>query len=1151
MNHPADGANVQPDKSGHGRFRQFRPTSFVLEHRISVLVAIVVITLMGLTSYLSIPRESNPEIKIPIYVINTIYSGVSPADIENLITQPIEDELNTIPDIKEITSVSVEGYSSISAEFDPDVDLTDALQKVREKVDLAKPELPAAAEDPTIIEIDFSDFPIMEVNVSGEYDLVRLKEVAENIQDKIETNPAVREVTLSGGLEREVQINVDLAKLKYYGLDFQDVVDAIAFENVTVPGGSIDVGEKKYLVRIPGEFEEVQPIEEVVIDTRDGRPIYVRDVAVVDFGFEERDSYARLDGEAVVTLGIKKRTGENIIATSDAVKEVVNTMLPALPPTTRIEITSDQSDDIRDMVSNLENNIVSGLLLVLLVLLLFLGVRNATFAALSIPLSMLLSFVVIQAVGFSLNVVVLFSLILALGMLVDNAVVVVENIYRYIEAGTPNFEAARKAVGEVAGPVIAATATTLAAFAPMAFWPGIVGEFMKFLPLTLIITLSASLVVALLIIPVLCAMFMRRPDVESASRLTRLGIGLVVALLALVLAGIAGRNPLTAVLLVATAVGLWALQRTVLGPLNHLFQERLLPAMLASYRRQLTWTLHHRFLTLLATGGVFIATLVLFGLFSKGTVFFPEDIPPALAWVQVEAPLGTRVERVDQITQEFEAEINAVDGHQDIEAVVATSGGASSSDGFGSRGSHLATISLNFIDYKDRTVDAFDTLEELRQGLATRAAGADVSVEIPQGGPPTGRPVHVEFIGEDFDVLRELANRAVHTLQQSDVWFKLDGLESDLEAGRPELRVRVNRERAALYGLSTQDIGWTVRSAINGVVASTFREGDDEIDMRVRLAQRYRDQLSALGELQVVNDMGEAVPLSSLASWSVEEGLGGINRKDLNRVATVSSDVRAGHNNNAVVAEVAELLEPLFADLPAGYEARFGGQQEDQAESQAFLSRAFVLALMLIAFILISQFNSVIKPFVILTSVIMSTVGVLLGLLILQMPFGIIMSGVGVIALAGIVVNNAIVLIDYIELLRRRDGLGPIESLVKAGATRFRPVILTAITTIGGMIPLAIGLNFDFQGLYTSLSPELFWGGEQAAWWGPLAIAVIFGLAFATFLTLVVVPVLISVLDDGVVKLMPRLVRRRGHDPAPEPQGEVAMADVPAARQSS
>jgi multidrug efflux pump subunit AcrB len=1095
------------------KYREFWLTSYAVDHPTMVLVLTAAILILGLYSYLTTPKESSPEIVVPNIIVNTIYTGVAPKDVETLITRPLEEELNTIADVKTITSTSTEGYSSINVEFEAGLDMDEAMAKVREKVDIAKPELPEAAEEPGIFEINFAEFPIMQVNVAGPYSLVRLREVAEDLQDELEQIPSVLEVRLSGGLEREVQVDVDLAKLKFYNLSFTDVVDAIRDENVTVPGGSIDVGEMKYLVRVPGEFETTSPIADIVITTRNGRATYVRDVATVDFGFKERETYARLDGNPVVSLAVTKRSGENIIETADDVRAAIAAMEPQFPPGTSVKITSDQSEDIQEMVLSLENNIISGLILVVGVLFFFLGVRTSLFIGLEIPLSMLLSFLVFKMVGFTMNMVVLFSLILALGMLVDNAVVAVENVYRFRQQGWDQKQATKYAVGEIAVPIITSTATTLAAFLPMAFWPGIVGEFMKFLPLTLIITLSASLFTALVLIPPIVARYMKLEG-QPRVALTPTARRLLALVAAVVVLAVGAANLLAGVLAVATGVLLYLFTRYVGDPLARRFMDRGLPAIIDRYERRLHWALDHRGLVVGGSVAALILSFVAFGMFSAGVVFFPEDIPPSTVYVQIDAPVGTRVDETDQMVAEIERQLAALPEKQDFASVVATVGSSVSGDFFGASGSHLASVAVNLVDYQVRRSDAFGTMERMRRTVGTEIAGADISVEKPQDGPPTGAPVTIEISGEEPEQLRALADSVVHMLERSPVFARLDGLESDLDAGRPELVVDVDRERAALYGLNTLDVGSTVRNAINGVEASKYRDGKDEYDITVRLARAYREDLSALGDLTLKPDGPGQVPLSSVAGWRVSRGESDVRRKDLDRVATITSDVRAGYNANAVVAEVQRTLAGFAASLPPGYQLRYGGQQDEQAESQAFLSAAFVIALILITFILVWQFDSITKPLIIMTSVIMSTVGVMVGLIIFRMPFGIIMTGVGVISLAGIVVNNAIVLIDYTDTLRERDGLTRREAVVQAGKTRFRPVILTAITTVLGLVPLAIGMNFDFAGLYTRLNPDFYWGGEQAAWWAPMAIAVIVGLSVATFLTLVLVPVVYSLLDD-------------------------------------
>ncbi|NNM34091.1 MAG: efflux RND transporter permease subunit, partial [Gemmatimonadetes bacterium] len=630
-------ANGSGAQKPMGAYKEFKITSFAVDHATSVMVLFFFVTIAGLLAYRSIPKESFPETEIPMIAINTIYPGVAPGDIESLVTRKIEDELNTISDLKELTSTSVEGYSSVLAEFESSVDLNEALQKVREKVDLAKPELPTDAEDPSIVEFNISEAPIMQVNLAGEYGLVRLKELAEDLQDRVESLPAVLRADVRGGLEREVKVDLNLAKLKYYNVAIGDVLDAIRFENVNIPGGSIDVGGMKYLVRIDGEFEDPSVIEDLVITTVGGRPIYVRDVATVEFGFSERESFARLGDQPVVTLDIIKRSGENIIETAAAVRGEIAAMQPLFPPSTVVSITSDQSEDIFEMVSSLENNIISGLILIVGVLLFVLGLRTSAFVALSIPTSMFLSFVILGLLGVSMNMVVLFSLILALGMLVDNAIVIVENIYRFMEEGWDRNDAAKKATGEVAGPVIAATATTLAAFGPLMFWPGMVGDFMSYLPLTLIITLTSSLFVALVIIPTLCSLFLRlegdRPKpLTKQARWTILGVvGLV-----LLLVGLA--NPLTAVLFVLTGAGLWFLHTRLLSKFGKRFMAHGMPRLTDWYEGRLRWSLNHRLTVVGGSLMALVVTFVLYGAFGPPVEYFPEDIPPAQIWIDLDAP---------------------------------------------------------------------------------------------------------------------------------------------------------------------------------------------------------------------------------------------------------------------------------------------------------------------------------------------------------------------------------------------------------------------------------------------------------------------------------------------------------------------------------
>ncbi|MDX1590987.1 MAG: efflux RND transporter permease subunit [Balneolaceae bacterium] len=1106
--------------------KEFKLTSFSIDNRISVLVLIFLIAIMGIQSYITIPKEAQPDITIPNVIVITTYPGVSPVDMEALITRKLEEELSGISDIKQMNSTTAEGYSSINIEFNTDVNIDEALQKVREKVDLAKPELPSEAEDPMIQEINVSEFPIMQVNVSGTYGLEELKVVAEDLQERLETIPQVLEVDLAGGVEKEVKVDVDLQMMKYYGVSFGDIIGAIQNENVTIPAGTVEVGTRKFLMRVPGEYDNPGPIEDIIIDAPNDQPIYIRDVATVTFGEKERESYAYLDNAPVITLSVKKRTGTNIIETSQAVRSIIDAERPAMPPSTEIRITSDMSEDINMMVSSLENNIISGLLLVIGVLFFFLGVRNASFVGISIPLSMFMSFVILQFAGITMNMIVLFSLILALGMLVDNAIVVVENIFRYLEEGFDNFEAAKKGTGEVAMPIIAGTTTTLAAFLPIAFWPGIVGDFMSYLPITLIITLSSSLFVGLVINPVLCAVFMKLDTDENGSKATftdsgkkvLYGMGLVILILLTL------GNPIFWIMFIALFAILAISYSFFLKPVSIWWQKEGLNKVLNRYEVALKWSLKHRFSVLGVTLLLLFSSFAVFAVFNQGVEFFPEDIPPQRVYAQIETPPGTNVEFTREIAQELERRAKTIENFGDVETMVTTAGAPISSgmEFGGGNTTNRGTIVLNFVDYNQREGNTFDAIEQLREVLPQGLAGAEITVERQQDGPPTGKPINLEIVGQDLEELQRISEEILRRLENDAIYGKMDGLETDLPEARPEMRITVDREMASIFGVNTNDVGNTIRQAINGVEASQYRDGNDEYDIMVRLAEEYRKDLSTLNDLTVMGEEGRQIPLSEIASWTVDEGFGGIKRIDQDRVITVMADVRSGYNSNAVLVEAQQLLEPYLQQLPSNIQTRWTGQQQEQNEAQDFLTTAFMIALGLMAFILISQFNSIAKPFIVMTSVIMSIAGVLYGLVIFKMPFGIIMTGIGVISLAGVVVNNAIVMIDYIDILRVRDKMKLYDALVQGGLVRFRPVVLTAITTTLGLIPLAIGFNLDFIMLandpvefYTNLGEYLYWGGEQAAWWSPMAIAVICGLLFATFLTLIVVPVLYYLIEEA------------------------------------
>jgi multidrug efflux pump len=1035
-------------------------TNWALNHKTSIFVLLTLVIITGLTSYSNLPVESFPQIKQPVVIVAIPYIGVAPSDMETLVAQPVEKKIKEIAKVKKMTSNCTEGSANITVEFESDMDIDEAVQKVREKVDQARPDLPQDIEEPLIQEINFENIPIMLVSIFGEQSLVRLKKIAEDIQDKIEQIPGVLDVNLSGGLEREVKVNINPFRLQYYNLGVQDVIDAIRNENRTTPGGSVESGDLNFTIRIPGEFVSVDELRNIVIKTISGYPVYLRDLAEVEFGFKDQTSYSRLDAKPSVTLSIQKRSGENIINIADAVKQILEKEKPNLPAKTTFVVLADQSKEIRSMVNDLENNIIAGLLLVIAVLYFFMGGRNGVLVGIAIPLSMLISFTVISMLGYTLNMIVLFSLILALGMLVDNAIVIVENIYRHHEEGKSLFKAASEGTQEVGIAVIASTATTLLAFAPMIFWPGIVGEFMSYLPITLIITLSSSLFVALIFNPVISSSFLKIDD-----------------------------------------------------KIQNLPGDKLIQFLTGRYESTLHWALKRRKLTISLAFASFIFMFITYGMFNHGVEFFP-DLEPTQAWIKIDAPIGTRIESSDKILGEIEEKIkDTPDMDHYVSEVGRTSGGMDF--GMGGNTPHKSQITIDFLERYQREQNTVNTLEQIKDEIK-RIPGAQIDVTKPQEGPPTGSAVEIQIKGEDFNILDEISQ---------DIQKKIAGvagiskMRDNYEKGKPELQIHIDREKAALLGLNTTNIANTIRTAVNGTEASEYRVGQDEYDITVRFIKDYRKSYTDLLDLTIFHE-GKHYPLANFASVEFSSGLSTVNHVDGDRVISITADA-FGRNSAEVLGDVKEILEDY--QTPNEYTISFAGQDVEQQKAADFLMNAFLLAVLLIFFILVTQFNSVTLPFVIMISVLLSFFGVFFGLLVTFKPFGIIMTGIGIISLAGVVVNNAIVLLDYIEKLRAR-GLSKIDAIIQGGKTRLRPVILTAITTILGLIPLTAGINIDFIGLFKGdVSKFIQFGAESSQWWSNMGVAVIFGLLFSTALTLVVVPVLYYILSDIVVDLAEKI----------------------------
>ena len=1021
-------------------------TDIAIRNRTTVVVLGLIIILMGGYSYLSLPREAFPDIPIPHIMVTTMYEGVSPEDIETSVTMKIEKELNGIRGVKEIRSSSAEGLSMIDVEFTPDVQSDVALQRVRDRVDIAKGELPMDAEEPVIKEINLAEFPIMLVSISGDVSPVQLKEIADTLQDTLEAVPGVLKVDVLGALEPEIRLEFDPDRLASYNLMIPEILALIPSENVNISAGGLETQGTKFNVRIPAELVTAEEVDHLLLTVRDGKPIYLSDVANVRATFKDRTSYSRLNGSGNVTLSIQKRVGANVVHISDYIKAVIDKAQQQVPGAVKFDITFDMSKYIRNMVADLENNILAALILVSGVLLLFLGWRPSTIVALIIPLSMLIAFFLIQMLGYTLNMIVLFSLVLVLGMLVDNAIVIVENIYRHIQLGYSRLEAAMLGAREVAWPVATSTFTTVCAFLPLMFWPGIMGDFLKYLPITLSLGLLASLFVALVFSPTICSVW-------------------------------AGRSPKP-------------------RQKDHWF--------IRGYRRLQRAGLENPALTL------FLAVCLLFGLVTlyakigKGTEFFPQG-DPERAVIDLRTPQGTNIHETDRLVRLIEDRIKPYEPWiEDIVTNVGSSGGGL--DIMASAGGpHLANISLIFYDFAVRERPSMEIIAGIRQAIAD-IPGAEIKVERQRDGPPTGAPITVRLIGEDFSTLERLSDQARRTI--ADV-PNIVNLRSDLEATRPELAFTVNRRVAMLLGVNTATVGNFLKMAVFGTKVGTYRQYNDEYDITVRLPLADRVDIDDMYRLKIPNLSGNSVPVSSLGRFEYQGGFGTINRVNQKRVVTLTADAE-GRLSSEVLKDVQKRLQEF--ELPAGYEIEYAGEKETEDESRAFLGKAFAIAILLIILVLVIQFNSLKVPFVIITTVLLSLIGALTGLLICGLPFGIIMTGIGVISLAGVVVNNAIVLLAYTRQLQQR-GMDLISAAAEAGVTRLRPVLLTAITTIIGLIPMATGIAYDFH-TFTWATKS-----ESSQWWRNMAVVVIFGLGFATVLTLIVAPSLYVMLSHLSLRL--------------------------------
>jgi len=1108
------------------KFKEFKPSSWAINNRTSIYILTVIITLAGLSTYNSLPKENFPDIVVPQIFVSTIYPGTSPADMENLVVKPLEKQMKGLNGVKKVSSTSQQDFSNIIVEFNTNVDVAVAKQRVKDAVDKARNDLPTdLPNDPNVQDINFSDIPIMFVNISGDYPLDRLKGYADDLKDRIESMKEISRVDIIGALEREIQVNVDMYKAQAALVSMRDIENAIRYENLTISGGTVPMDGMRRSISVKGEFKNVEAIRNIVVLSTEGAPLYLRDIADVRDDYKEQESYARLYGKNVITLNVVKRAGENLIEASDKIKVIVEDMQKSqFPKDLQVTLTGDQSNQTRITLHDLINTIIIGFILVTILLMFFMGATNAIFVALSVPLSIFLAFLLMPALGFTMNMIVLFSLLLALGIVVDDAIVVIENTHRIFNNGKVDIvTAAKSATGEVFLPVLSGTATTLAPFIPLAFWQGVIGEFMFYLPITLIITLTASLLVAYIINPVFAVSFMKpeHGDDDRAKTVKRLRLtGVICGIIALVgyLTGNFGLgNFIVVMYLLIVAHNLWfvkAIKR---------FQEHIWPNFTNGYKRVLAYALERPWKMLMGTVALFFLTIALLVVRSPGTRFFPEA-DPNFIYVYLTLPVGTDQAHTDSVTKVLEQKVQNIMGKDNpmVTSIISNVaiGVTDPAENDQATYPNRSKITIAFVEFGRRNgVSTRDYLNKMRFALGGMP-GAEISVDQEKGGPPTGKPVNIEITGDDFDKLIATSSAIKKYLDSLEI-PGVEELKTDLQNNKPEITFNIDRERANREGISTGQVGSELRTAIFGKEVSKFRDANDEYPIQLRLEQTQRQNVDQLRNLSLTfRDMNmggivRQVPLSSFATIDYSSTYASIKRKNQKRCITVYSNVLGGFAPNEVVASVQQAVADY--ELPEGVTVDMTGEQEQQAETTSFLGSAMLISLGIIFLILVTQFNSLSKPLIILSEIIFSLIGVLLGFAIFGMEISILMTGVGIVALAGIVVRNGILIVEFIDLMREQ-GMELKEAIIEGGKTRMTPVLLTATATILGLVPLAVGLNIDFAKLFTEFNPHIYFGGDSVAFWGPLSWTMIFGLSFATFLTLILVPVMYLLSEKSKIR---------------------------------
>ena len=1130
--------------------KEFKLSSWAINNKTTIYVLMFLILYLGISAYFTMPRENFPEINETKIYISSVYPGNTAEDIEKLITNPLEDKLKSVSNVVEITSTSQEDYSIITVEFDEKIDVDKAKQKVKDEIDQETagedwPTFNGAKVTPNVFELSMSEeIPILNINISGNYPVAKLKEYGEYLQDEIEDLTEIKKVDIRGAQDKEVEVAVDIYKMMAAKVSFDDITNAINRGNVTMSAGNFITSQQRRTIRIIGEIDEPSDLGDFVVKSENGNITYLTDVAQISFKDKDKTTYAREDGHAVVMLDVKKRSGENMVAAADKIGEIVKeAKANNFPQDLKVTIANDQSPKTIGQVDDLVNNIIFGVILVVIVLMFFLGFKNAIFVGFAIPMSMFMSLMILGAMGYTLNTMVLFGLIMGLGMLVDNGIVVVENVYRLMdEEGMTRIEAAKKGIGEIAFPIIISTATTVAAFIPLGLWPGIMGQFMVILPITLSIVLGSSLFVAIFFNSVLVSQFMSTEDkdmpIKSIIRLTS-----IMAVVGLLIFFFGGEYNGLGTLILFTAIMLWV-YRLFLRKAANYFQKNSLVSLENWYERQLKRSLSG-WMPYILVAGTFILLIFSFIGFGASVAsqrtkieFFPDNKPNQII-VYIEYPEGTDIEKTNQITKEIEQKVFGVlnqdqytDGDYNymVESTVSQvgegAGNPQTDGGSSAEMPHKGKITASMREYKFRRKEDSELLrQKVQAALVGIYPGVLISVEKDANGPPAGAPVNIELNGEDYEELIFTAERMRDYLNTQSI-SGVDELKIDVNKSKPGMQVLVDRKKAGELGVSTGQVGSQLRASIFGNKAGIYKKDGEDYDIYVRFNKEDRYDKSAVFNQKITfRDQASGkikeIPVSAVASQSNSSGFSAIKHKDVKRVVTVYSALSPGETDaGAVVARIQNSMKS-FKDLPKGIKIDYTGQIEEQNKQMAFLMGAFFTGLMLIFFILIFQFNSVSKPGIIMLAIFLSFIGVFGGLVISGAPFVIMMTMVGIISLAGIVVNNGVVLLDYAQLLidRRKieddvtdEDYLPLdrlfETVVKAGKARLRPVLLTAITTILGLIPLAIGLNINFFTLFSEFDANIYMGGDNVVFWGPLAKTVIYGLLIATFLTLIVVPIL-------------------------------------------